>query len=113
MGRYGDEIKRITREQSRKSDAKARGSTDAASQGSAAPGDDAPAPADGDRAEGHGADGHGADGNRASGGRGPLIALLAVVALAGLGWLVVRQMMADSKLQDCVMSGRKNCVPSQ
>jgi hypothetical protein len=33
------------------------------------------------------------------------------VILAGLGWLLVRQLIADSKLQDCVMSGRKTCVP--
>lgn len=30
---------------------------------------------------------------------------------AGGGWLIVRRIMADSKLQDCVMSGRKNCAP--
>jgi hypothetical protein len=42
---------------------------------------------------------------------GPLLALLGVLVLTGLGWLLVRQLMADSKLQDCVMSGRKNCVP--
>jgi cell division septal protein FtsQ len=41
----------------------------------------------------------------------PLAALLVVLVLAGVGWLLVRQMMADSKLQDCVMSGRKNCAP--
>jgi cell division septal protein FtsQ len=34
-----------------------------------------------------------------------------VVVLAGVGWLIIRQLMADSKLQDCVMSGRKNCAP--
>jgi hypothetical protein len=42
---------------------------------------------------------------------GPLLVLLAVLALTGGGWLIVRQLMADSKLQDCVMSGRKNCAP--
>jgi hypothetical protein len=39
------------------------------------------------------------------------IGLLAVVVLVVGGWLLVRQMAADAKLQDCVMSGRKNCAP--
>ena len=43
---------------------------------------------------------------------GSLLVLLAVLLLVGGGWLLVRRLMADSKLQDCVMSGRKNCVPS-
>lgn len=43
--------------------------------------------------------------------RGLVLALLLLVVLAGGGWLLVRQIMADSKLQDCVMSGRKNCAP--
>jgi hypothetical protein len=40
-----------------------------------------------------------------------LVATAIVVVLAGVGWVIVRQLMADSKLQDCVMSGRKNCAP--
>jgi hypothetical protein len=44
--------------------------------------------------------------------RGLLLALVLLVLLAGGGWLLVRQLMADSKLQDCVMSGRKNCAPA-
>lgn len=43
----------------------------------------------------------------------PLAAMVVAVAIAIIGWLVVRQLMADSKLQDCVMSGRKNCAPIQ
>ena len=43
---------------------------------------------------------------------GSLLVLLAVLLLAGGGWLLVSQLMADSKLQDCVMSGRKNCAPT-
>jgi hypothetical protein len=35
---------------------------------------------------------------------------LVVVLVAGGGWWLVRTLQADSKLQDCVMSGRKNCV---
>jgi hypothetical protein len=37
--------------------------------------------------------------------------VLVVALLAGLGWLLARQMRADAALQDCVMSGRKNCSP--
>ena len=43
--------------------------------------------------------------------RGPLLALFAVLLVAGVGWLIVSHLMAESKLQDCVMSGRKNCAP--
>lgn len=43
--------------------------------------------------------------------RRPIFAFFVVLALVGGGWLVLRQLMADSKLQDCVMSGRKNCAP--
>ena len=41
---------------------------------------------------------------------GLLLVLLAVLLLVGVGWLIVSRLMADSKLQDCVMSGRKNCT---
>jgi hypothetical protein len=78
MGRYGDELRRITR-----------------AQGGVA----APEPTAGEEP---------APGRRR---RGPLVAMVIVVVLAGVGWIIVRQLMADSKLQDCVMSGRKNCVP--
>jgi hypothetical protein len=37
--------------------------------------------------------------------------LFAVVVLVVGGWLLMRRMAADAKLQDCVMSGRKNCAP--
>jgi hypothetical protein len=39
------------------------------------------------------------------------LALALLVVLAVGGWFLVRQLQADSKLQDCVMSGRKNCAP--
>jgi hypothetical protein len=42
---------------------------------------------------------------------GPLIALVVIVLLAALGWIVVSRLMAMSRMQDCVMSGRKNCAP--
>lgn len=46
-------------------------------------------------------------------GGGPFgwISLLFIVALVVVGWFVIRQIQADSKLQDCLMSGRKNCAP--
>jgi hypothetical protein len=40
-----------------------------------------------------------------------LVVVLLVALVAGGGWWLVRTMQQDSKLQDCVMSGRKNCVP--
>jgi hypothetical protein len=39
------------------------------------------------------------------------VSLLLLAALFVGGWLVVRKVQADAKLQDCVMSGRKNCAP--
>jgi hypothetical protein len=38
-------------------------------------------------------------------------ALLIGLALILGGWFVLRQLQADAKMQDCVMSGRKNCAP--
>jgi hypothetical protein len=40
-----------------------------------------------------------------------LLGAILLAALVGGGWWLVRTMQADSKLQDCVMSGRKNCAP--
>jgi hypothetical protein len=37
--------------------------------------------------------------------------LLLLAALFIGGWLLVRRLQADAKIQDCVMSGRKNCAP--
>jgi hypothetical protein len=42
---------------------------------------------------------------------GPLIALAVVVVLAAVGWMMIERLMAMSRMQDCVMSGRKNCAP--
>jgi hypothetical protein len=39
------------------------------------------------------------------------VSLLLVAALFIGGWFLVHMLQADSKLQDCVMSGRKNCAP--
>jgi hypothetical protein len=79
MGRYGDELRRMTRARG------GAGEPESAAEGA----------------------------GEARGARryGPLIGLVVALILAGVGWLVIRQVMADSKLQDCVMSGRKNCAP--
>jgi hypothetical protein len=39
------------------------------------------------------------------------VSLLVVAALVLVGWFVIRQLQADSKMQDCIMSGRRNCAP--
>ena len=39
------------------------------------------------------------------------VALLVGLALILGGWFVLRQLQASAKMQDCVMSGRKNCAP--
>jgi hypothetical protein len=76
MGRYLDELRRITRAES--------GAADTPPESSEEP------------------------------PRKPYRLLLGVVVgvlLIGVALLVLRQVMADAKLQDCVMSGRKNCAP--
>ncbi len=40
-----------------------------------------------------------------------LIALLFFVALAAGGWFLITRMSANKSIQDCVMSGRRNCAP--
>ncbi|HEX3505662.1 MAG TPA: hypothetical protein VHU22_19945 [Xanthobacteraceae bacterium] len=47
------------------------------------------------------------DGNR----RGPIVALVVVVVLFGVGWLLAHELYTSGKLQDCLMSGRTNCAP--
>jgi hypothetical protein len=43
--------------------------------------------------------------------RRSMIALGVVVLLFLVGWLLARELYADSKMEDCLMSGRTNCVP--
>jgi hypothetical protein len=43
--------------------------------------------------------------------RQSLIALAVVVGLFVLGWILARELYSDSKMEDCVMSGRTNCAP--
>jgi hypothetical protein len=40
--------------------------------------------------------------------------ILPVVMLATLiigGWFIIENLAADSKTEDCMMAGRRNCVP--
>jgi len=45
--------------------------------------------------------------------RGPLIALGVVVLLFVIGWVLARELYANGKLEDCLLSGRTNCEPIQ
>jgi len=36
--------------------------------------------------------------------------LVVVLVLAGLGWLLVDRISRNSRLQDCVQSGKRNCA---
>ncbi len=60
-----------------------------------------------DDAPGPGADRGAANDSR----RGPAIFLIVVIVLAGLCWLLVQKLAEISRIQDCVMQGRKNCAP--
>ena len=40
-----------------------------------------------------------------------VIGLVVVLVLAGLGWLLVHELQAKAKLEDCMLSGRRDCVP--
>lgn len=53
----------------------------------------------------------GSDGPKGRRGYRPLLGVLVLLTLVGAGWFVIHQLAADSRLQDCVMSGRKNCAP--
>jgi len=43
--------------------------------------------------------------------RASLIALGVVIVLFVIGWILTRQLYSNSKIEDCVLSGRTNCVP--
>ena len=43
--------------------------------------------------------------------RRSMIALGVVVLLFVVGWLLARELYADGKMEDCMMSGRTNCAP--
>jgi hypothetical protein len=52
-----------------------------------------------------------ADRNPDGSQRRSLIALGIVVVLFLVGWVLAHELYADSKLEDCLMSGRTNCQP--
>ena len=43
--------------------------------------------------------------------RRSMIALGVVALIFVIGWLLARELYADSKMEDCLMSGRTNCAP--
>jgi hypothetical protein len=43
--------------------------------------------------------------------RRSLIALGVVVLLFLVGWILAREIYANDKVEDCVLSGRTNCMP--
>jgi hypothetical protein len=43
--------------------------------------------------------------------RAALIALGVVVSLVAVGWLLARELYNGNRLEDCLLSGRTNCVP--
>jgi cation transporter-like permease len=43
--------------------------------------------------------------------RASLVALGVVIVLFVIGWIVTRELYSNSKIEDCVLSGRTNCVP--
>jgi hypothetical protein len=48
---------------------------------------------------------------RSTQARNPLPFVVLVVVLCIAGWLIVSWMADTTSIQDCVMSGRKNCAP--
>jgi hypothetical protein len=43
--------------------------------------------------------------------RRSMVALGVVVVLFVVGWILAHELYAGGKLEDCLMSGRTNCVP--
>jgi len=43
--------------------------------------------------------------------RASLVALGVVIVLFLIGWVLTRELYSNSKIEDCVLSGRTNCVP--
>ena len=43
--------------------------------------------------------------------RASLVALGVVIVLFVIGWVLTRELYSNSKVEDCVLSGRTNCVP--
>ncbi len=43
--------------------------------------------------------------------RASLVALGVVIVLFVVGWVLTRELSLNQKVEDCVLSGRTNCVP--
>lgn len=43
--------------------------------------------------------------------RRSMVALGVVIALFVVGWILAHELYANGKIEDCVMSGRTNCMP--
>jgi hypothetical protein len=43
--------------------------------------------------------------------RRSIVALGVVILLFVVGWLLAREIYSNQKIEDCVMSGRTNCMP--
>jgi hypothetical protein len=43
--------------------------------------------------------------------RRSMVALGVVVVLFVVGWVLAHELYSNGKIEDCVMSGRTNCVP--
>ena len=53
----------------------------------------------------------GGDGDDPDRRRGALVALVFVLALVVAGYFLFAALHRESQLEDCLMSGRKNCAP--
>jgi hypothetical protein len=60
--------------------------------------------------QGHGG---GGDGEEPRGGpsRRSIAGLAVIIVLALIGWFLVRELQSKAKLEDCLMSGRRDCAP--
>jgi hypothetical protein len=43
--------------------------------------------------------------------RASLVALGVVIVLFVIGWILTHKLYSNSKIEDCVLSGRTNCIP--
>lgn len=43
--------------------------------------------------------------------RASLVALGVVIVLFVVNWILTRELYSNQKIEDCVLSGRTNCVP--
>jgi hypothetical protein len=51
------------------------------------------------------------DGDEPHSRRGAVVGLIVVLLLVVVGYFLVTALRNESNLEDCLMSGRRNCVP--